>query len=237
MDGEARHGLSVLTFRCCQSESLRNVSRRTTVCLASYQRPLKPVFQGMASSLTVFSVVVGKSQSRGVKQCQGLSPTELRRTVGQHTSFPRRNTRGRKTTSTMPLQDQSFLLCLFLVFKSFLSSCISLLQFFCALLYSVDHSAIASTTPTTAIPNFFHMSTTKGAASQEVHLLPLTDEGAPDVPGEYIYLPPPTEPAYHVRFEIEGTSSICRQGSLWVNIPAPGETFRRDQYQEYKWVP
>ena len=69
---------------------------------------------------------------------------------------------------------------------------------------------------------------------QEVYLLPLTDGGAPDVPGRYIYLPPPTEPAYVVRFAIEGTSSICRQGSLWVNIPLEGEPFRRHQFREYK---
>lgn len=71
---------------------------------------------------------------------------------------------------------------------------------------------------------------------QEVWLLPLTDDGAPDVPLGYIYLPSPTDPAYILRFEIEGTSSICRQGSLWVNIPAPGEHFRRDQYRRYEWV-
>jgi glycogen debranching enzyme len=71
----------------------------------------------------------------------------------------------------------------------------------------------------------------------EVHLLPLTDEGAPDVPGQYIYLPPPSDPPYIVRFAIEGTSSICRHGSLWVNIPARGEPFRRDRFREYKWVP
>ena len=70
----------------------------------------------------------------------------------------------------------------------------------------------------------------------DVYLLPLTDEGAPDVPGTYIYLPPPSDPAYVVRFAIEGTSSICRQGSLWVNIPIRGESFQRDHYYEYKSV-
>lgn len=72
------------------------------------------------------------------------------------------------------------------------------------------------------------------SGSQAVYLLPLTDAGAPDVPGTYIYLPPPTSPAYVVRFQIQGTSSICRHGSLWVNIPAKGETFTRSQYREYK---
>jgi glycogen debranching enzyme len=74
------------------------------------------------------------------------------------------------------------------------------------------------------------------APAQTVYLLPLTDSGAPDVPGSYIYLPPATEPAYSVRFQIQGTSSICRQGSLWVNIPALGEKFKRSQYTEYKCV-
>ena len=71
---------------------------------------------------------------------------------------------------------------------------------------------------------------------QEVYLLPLTDDGAPDVPGGYIYLPAPSEPPYTVRFAIEGTSAICRKGSLWVNIPAYGERFQRNQFREFKWV-
>jgi len=80
------------------------------------------------------------------------------------------------------------------------------------------------------------MNTTKRPPSQAVYLLPLTDGGAPDVPGTYIYLPPPSDPAYVVRFQIEGTSSICRQGSLWVNIPGKDEDFHRDNYREYKSV-
>jgi len=72
---------------------------------------------------------------------------------------------------------------------------------------------------------------------KEVYTLPLTDEGAPAVPSQYVYLPAPSNPPYHIRFEIEGASSICREGSLWVNIPIPGTHFRRDHYQEYKWVP
>lgn len=72
-------------------------------------------------------------------------------------------------------------------------------------------------------------------ASQAVYLLPLTDAGAPDVPGSYIYLPPPApQSAYILRFQIEGCSSICRQGSLWVNIPAKGHKFKRSHYREYK---
>ncbi|KAL9107093.1 MAG: hypothetical protein Q9227_007959 [Pyrenula ochraceoflavens] len=71
----------------------------------------------------------------------------------------------------------------------------------------------------------------------EVYVLPLTDDGAPDVPGGYIYLPPPSTPPYSVRFVVEGTSSICREGSLWVNIPAAGEQFSRTKFREYKLRP
>ena len=71
--------------------------------------------------------------------------------------------------------------------------------------------------------------------SQEVYLLPLTDNGAPDVPREYIYLPPPSD--YILRFAIGGASSICRFGSLWTNIPLPGEKFSRHNFREYKLQP
>lgn len=76
-------------------------------------------------------------------------------------------------------------------------------------------------------------------APQQVHhdtlySLPLRDDGSPDVEGEYIYLPAPTSHAYKIRFEIEGTSSICRQGSLWVNIPDQGAKFDRHTFREYK---
>ncbi len=98
----------------------------------------------------------------------------------------------------------------------------------------VDFLHVTSTLPILTCPP--NATTVNMPATQEIHLLSLTDQGAPDVPGEYIYLPPPSEPPYKLRFEIEGTSSICRQGSLWVNIPPPGGTFRRDKYQEYKWV-
>jgi glycogen debranching enzyme len=77
-----------------------------------------------------------------------------------------------------------------------------------------------------------------GPTSQEIHLVPLTDDGAPNVPGghEYLYMPAPSDPAYVIRFEIEGTSSICRQGSLWVNIPEAGKPFNRHSFREFKWV-
>ena len=70
-----------------------------------------------------------------------------------------------------------------------------------------------------------------------VYLLPLRDDGCPDVAGEppYLYMPPPnpTNP-YSIRFQIEGTSSICREGSLWCNIPGKGEEFERKRFREYK---
>lgn len=70
--------------------------------------------------------------------------------------------------------------------------------------------------------------------SNEVYLLPLNDNGSPDVPGEYIYLAPNTDDPVTVRFAIEGTSSICSHGSLWVNIPEHGDEFHRDRFREYK---
>jgi glycogen debranching enzyme len=89
---------------------------------------------------------------------------------------------------------------------------------------------------TSLINRMANMTTSAPSEStpQTVYLLPLTDSGAPDVPGSYIYLPPPTEPAYACRFQIQGTSSICREGSLWVNIPNKGEKFERNNYREYK---
>lgn len=71
-------------------------------------------------------------------------------------------------------------------------------------------------------------------ASKEVYLLPLLDNGAPDVPGGYIYLEPKSTAPIVVRFAIEGTSSICRHGSLMVNIPEPGKPFKRDVFREFK---
>ncbi|KAL9100792.1 MAG: hypothetical protein Q9163_003872 [Psora crenata] len=81
------------------------------------------------------------------------------------------------------------------------------------------------------------MSTKDFPITKHVYLLQLSDSGAPAVPKEYIYLPAPTSPPYYLRFEIEGTSSICRQGSLWINTPSIGNPFQRDQYQEYKLRP
>ncbi|KAK0734496.1 glucanotransferase domain of glycogen debranching enzyme-domain-containing protein [Lasiosphaeria miniovina] len=73
--------------------------------------------------------------------------------------------------------------------------------------------------------------------SNDVYLLPLNDDGSPQVTGEYIYLAPETRESVTIRFAIEGTSSICRHGSLWVNIPERGAEFRRDKFREFKLVP
>ena len=70
--------------------------------------------------------------------------------------------------------------------------------------------------------------------SDEVYLLPLKDDGSPDVHGGYVYLTPSSNDPIIVRFAIEGTSSICRDGSLWVNIPREGAEFRRNEFREYK---
>lgn len=71
-------------------------------------------------------------------------------------------------------------------------------------------------------------------ASNEIYRLKLKDDGSPDVPGGYIYLTPKSAAPITVRFEIEGTSSICRHGSLWVNIPAEGADYHRGKYREFK---
>lgn len=72
--------------------------------------------------------------------------------------------------------------------------------------------------------------------NRTIYLLPLRDDGSPNLPGDrpYMYLPEVTSPNYSIRFEIEGTSSICREGSLWVNLPAKGEKFDRKSFKEYK---
>ncbi|KAI1872826.1 uncharacterized protein JN550_003700 [Neoarthrinium moseri] len=73
--------------------------------------------------------------------------------------------------------------------------------------------------------------------SNEVYVLPLKDNGAPDVTGEYIYLATKARGPITIRFTIEGTSSICRQGSLWVNIPDHGAEFQRNSFREFRLVP
>lgn len=71
--------------------------------------------------------------------------------------------------------------------------------------------------------------------SQEVFLLPLNDDGSPQVAGQYIYVESQSDDAVVLRFVIEGASSICRHGSLWVNIPEEGSVFKRDHFREYKY--
>lgn len=72
--------------------------------------------------------------------------------------------------------------------------------------------------------------------SNEIYLLPLNDDGSPDVAGQYVYIAPKTTEPVTIRFTIEGTSSICRHGSLWVNIPEPGQEFQRHKFREFPYV-
>ncbi|KAH0598611.1 hypothetical protein MHUMG1_03914 [Metarhizium humberi] len=71
----------------------------------------------------------------------------------------------------------------------------------------------------------------------QVYLLPLNDDGSPDVEKQYIYIAPLSNDPVTLRFAIEGTSSICCHGSLWVNIPEKGREFRRDSFREFKLTP
>lgn len=70
--------------------------------------------------------------------------------------------------------------------------------------------------------------------SKDIYLLPLKDDGGPDISGDYIHITPENREPIIVRFAIEGTSSICRYGSLWVNIPEKGQEFKRDKFREFK---
>jgi glycogen debranching enzyme len=74
----------------------------------------------------------------------------------------------------------------------------------------------------------------KTMTSNEVYLLSLNDDGSPRVSGEYIYIAPKSNDPFTIRFEIEGTSSICSHGSLWVNIPEQGSEFHREKFREFK---
>ncbi|KAL5052147.1 hypothetical protein BDW71DRAFT_170264 [Aspergillus fruticulosus] len=71
-------------------------------------------------------------------------------------------------------------------------------------------------------------------SEEMVYLLPLNDDGSPDVPGGFIYLPPPDDPNCSLRFLIEGSSSICRDGTLWINIPEVGKSFVRQSFRPFK---
>lgn len=74
-------------------------------------------------------------------------------------------------------------------------------------------------------------------ASAEVYILYLNDDGSPRVPREYVYVDPQSDAGFTLRFSIEGTSSICRHGSLWINVPEEGVGFQREAYREYPCVP
>ncbi|KAA8897200.1 glucanotransferase domain of glycogen debranching enzyme-domain-containing protein [Sphaerosporella brunnea] len=64
-----------------------------------------------------------------------------------------------------------------------------------------------------------------------VYLLHLNDAGAPDVGGDIINLPAPIKP-YTLRFAIQGASSICREGKLWINVPEEGQSFERENFRD-----
>ena len=72
----------------------------------------------------------------------------------------------------------------------------------------------------------------------QVYLLPLTDDGSPDLPRGYVYLPPPTSPRYYLlRFVLEGSSAICNKGTLWVNIPGDGKAaFNPAAFRGFEYV-
>jgi glycogen debranching enzyme len=74
----------------------------------------------------------------------------------------------------------------------------------------------------------------KTSPSNEVYLLNLNDDGSPKVAREYIYISTHSNEPFTLRFVIEGTSAICRHGSLWVNIPEQDVEFRRDKFREFK---
>lgn len=71
-----------------------------------------------------------------------------------------------------------------------------------------------------------------------VYLLNLDSKGAPDIApkGGYIQLPAPVSP-YILRFAIQGASSICREGCLWINVPENGRDFDRSKFREIKLNP
>lgn len=67
------------------------------------------------------------------------------------------------------------------------------------------------------------------------YTLPLSSRDAsPAVPRGYVLLPPPTDPPYTLRLEIRGSSPVCRQGTLWVNIPESAEEFDREAFRAFK---
>lgn len=53
----------------------------------------------------------------------------------------------------------------------------------------------------------------------QVYPLRLKDDGSPEISRGYVYLPPPSKPAYLLRIVVEGRSPLCYEGTLWVNMP------------------
>ena len=71
----------------------------------------------------------------------------------------------------------------------------------------------------------------------QVYLLPLTDDGSPDLSRGYVYLPPPTSPRYLLRFVLECRSAIFNKGTLWVNIPGDGKAaFNPAAFRGFEYV-
>ncbi|KAJ5020339.1 glycoside hydrolase family 13 protein [Bipolaris maydis] len=70
-----------------------------------------------------------------------------------------------------------------------------------------------------------------------VYLLPLTDYGHTRR-SRHVHLPAPRQPIPHTRFASNsGYQLNMSEGSLWVNIPAKGDKFKRSNYREYKLQP
>ena len=111
-----------------------------------------------------------------------------------------------------------------LLLQAFLELLIDLLRSVAALLYTDFPSETAAQE---AMPS------PQSSSPRQVQLLRLTDSGAPAVPNQYVYLPPPTLPPYTLRFEIEGTSSVCRNGTFWTNIPQKDQKFKSDAFQKH----
>jgi glycogen debranching enzyme len=78
------------------------------------------------------------------------------------------------------------------------------------------------------------MATTEPVASNEVYLLHLNDDGSPRVSRNYICIDPQSDDGFTLRLSIEGTSPICRDGSLWINVPEHDGVFNRDEYKEHR---
>ena len=72
--------------------------------------------------------------------------------------------------------------------------------------------------------------------SNEVYLVPLNDDGSPQIESgsKYMYIEFSSDNPITLRFCIEGTSGICRHGSLWVNVPEQGTDFQRESFREFK---